>query len=369
VTAQPVTLDALRRYAVTRSLFAPLSIEQAIKKLGYLQADPIRAPARAQDLILRHRVKDYRADDLERNYASLAVFEDSIYNYGFFHRDEVTLLHPRTTSQRWRDFMAEHLPLRRRVLAYLKEHQHAHPRDIEKSLGSDRRVNGWGGTSSATTLMLEGLHREGKVRVLRRDAGIRVYALAPKTEPVLAGTARADGLVRLMVNLYAPMPMSALLRFARVMSDVRPGVDCGKRLALMVKRGELRVEKVDHVNYIWPAAEAMPEAVADKVCLLAPFDPVVWDRIRFEHLWNWPYRFEAYTPVEKRKLGYYALPLLWRDEVIGWANVTSGGATRKTDFKVEIGYVAGKPPRADAVMFKRELADEIERLRGFLEAR
>ena len=99
------------------------------------------------------------------------------------------------------------------------------------------------------------------------------------------------------------------------------------------------------------------------------FDPVVWDRIRFEHLWGWPYRFEAYTPVEKRKLGYYALPLLWRDEVIGWANVTSGGAKRKTDFKAEIGYVAGKPPRTDAVVFKRELADEIERLRGFLEAR
>ncbi len=369
MTANPITLDALRRYTVTRSLFAPLNIEQAIKKLGYLQADPIRAPARAQDLILRHRVKDYRADDLEKNYASLAVFEDSIYNYGFFHRDEVALLHPRSISQHWRDFMAEHLPLRRRVLAYLKEHQHAHPRDIEKSLGSDRRVNGWGGTSSATTLMLEGLHREGKVGVLRRDAGIRVYAPAPKADRVLAGTARADGLVRLMVYLYAPMPMSALLRFARVMSEVRPGVDCEKRLALMVKRGELRVEKVDHVSYVWPAAEAIPEEVEHRVYLLAPFDPVVWDRIRFEHLWGWPYRFEAYTPVEKRKLGYYALPLLWREQVIGWANVASGGAGRKTDFKVQIGYVAGKPPRVDAVVFKRELADEIARLRAFLEVR
>ena len=175
--------------------------------------------------------------------------------------------------------------------------------------------------------------------------------------------------MRLMVNLYAPMPMSALLRFARVMSDVRPGVDCEKRLTLMVKRGELRVEKVDHVNYIWPAAEAMPEAIEDKVHLLAPFDPVVWDRIRFEHLWGWPYRFEAYTPVEKRKLGYYALPLLWREKVIGWANVASGGAKRKTDLKVELGYVAGKPPRGDAMMFKRELAEEIERLREFLEVR
>ena len=55
MTAALVTLDALRRYAVARSLFAPRPLIDAVKKLGYLQADPIRAPARAQDLILRHR--------------------------------------------------------------------------------------------------------------------------------------------------------------------------------------------------------------------------------------------------------------------------------------------------------------------------
>ena len=48
--------------------------------------------------------------------------------------------------------------------------------------------------------------------------------------------------------------------------------------------------------------------------LLAPFDPVVWDRRRFEMFWGWAYRFEAYTPAAKRQLGYYALPLLWRDQ-------------------------------------------------------
>ena len=56
--------------------------------------------------------------------------------------------------------------------------------------------------------------------------------------------------------------------------------------------------------------------------LLAPFDPVVWDRRRFELFWGWAYRFEAYTPAAKRQLGYYALPLLWRDRVIGWGNVS-----------------------------------------------
>lgn len=53
--------------------------------------------------------------------------------------------------------------------------------------------------------------------------------------------------------------------------------------------------------------------------LLTPFDPGVWDLRRFEILWGWTYRFEAYTPAPKRKLGYDALPLLWYDRVIGWA--------------------------------------------------
>ena len=52
-----------------------------------------------------------------------------------------------------------------------------------------------------------------------------------------------------------------------------------------------------------------------QVRFLAPFDPVVWDRARFEHLWGWAYRFEAYTPVKKRVRGYYAMPMLWGDQI------------------------------------------------------
>jgi uncharacterized protein YcaQ len=67
------TLEQLRRYAVSRSLFSPTTLPRALERLGFVQADPIRAPARAQDLMLRHRVKDYRAGDLERRYPRLAI--------------------------------------------------------------------------------------------------------------------------------------------------------------------------------------------------------------------------------------------------------------------------------------------------------
>ena len=366
MSTQSVTLDVLRRYAVTRTLFAPRELEQAIKKLGYLQADPIRAPARAQDLILRHRVIDYRMEDLEKKYATLPLIEDSIYNYGFFHRDELALLHPRKMSARWQNFMAEHASQRRKVLRYLAEQGQAHPREIEKSLSIGRHINGWGGSSSVTTMLLEGLHREGKVHVCRRDAGIRVYAPAGKIERTLTPSMRADGLIRLIINLYAPLPLRTLLQFARVMGASRPGVDYVARVKLMIKQGEQRSETIDHVTYVWPQAELLPEVVEDKVRLLAPFDPVVWDRIRFEHFWGWPYRFEAYTPLAKRIRGYYALPLLWRDSVIGWGNVA---VDHDDTLKVQIGYAANKPARGNAVIFKRELDAEIERLRKFLLAR
>ena len=82
----PPTLADLRRYAVARSLFPPTTLKRAIERLGFVQADPIRAPARAQDLTLRHRVNGYRAGDLERRYTSLGIEEDFFVNYGFVPR-------------------------------------------------------------------------------------------------------------------------------------------------------------------------------------------------------------------------------------------------------------------------------------------
>jgi uncharacterized protein len=96
------------------------------------------------------------------------------------------------------------------------------------------------------------------------------------------------------------------------------------------------------------------------VRLLAPFDPVVWDRRRFELFWGWAYRFEAYTPAPKRVRGYYALPLLGRDAVIGWANLS----VREGQLTHEVGYVSGRAPRERA--FARELERELESMRRFL---
>src|SRR5579864_2055423 len=91
-----VTLDHLRRLAVSQSLFAPTTLKRALHRIGFVQADPIRAPARAQDLMLRHRVKGYRAGDLERQYAKLEIQEDFFILYGFVTNELHALMHPRS---------------------------------------------------------------------------------------------------------------------------------------------------------------------------------------------------------------------------------------------------------------------------------
>ncbi len=117
------------------------------------------------------------------------------------------------------------------------------------------------------------------------------------------------------------------------------------------------------VEWYWPADEdpsRRRSPTGEGVRLLAPFDPLVWDRRRFEIFWGWAYRFEAYTPPAKRVRGYYALPLLWRDDVIGWANL----AQREGTLQVELGYARGQPPREGA--FKRSLEEELQRMQVFL---
>src|SRR5215469_7369260 len=93
-----ITLDDLRRFAVARSLFKPTTLKRALDRLGFVQADPIRAPARAQDLILRHRVKDYHAGDLERLYPKLKIEEDFFIVYGFLSKRIQALIHPRSDA-------------------------------------------------------------------------------------------------------------------------------------------------------------------------------------------------------------------------------------------------------------------------------
>ncbi|WP_312707986.1 crosslink repair DNA glycosylase YcaQ family protein [Stenotrophomonas sp.] len=357
------TLEQLRRYAVARTLFTPTTLMGAIRRLGFVQADPIRAPARAQDLTLRHRVKDYRAGDLERRYARLPVEEDCLVNYGFLPREHLALMHPRVPRRAWD-------PATRRraeqVLAFVHEHGTVHPRQVDQAFAHGRVTNYWGGTSNASTQLLDGMHYRGLLRVQRRDSGTRIYAPAVHALSEADGPTaqqRAEALLALVVRKYAPLPAASLTYLVRLLGYGAPHLAAPLKQALRDARSQLGSCTLDGTVWYWPADEnprARRHAVDEAVRLLAPFDPVVWDRRRFEQLWGWVYRFEAYTPAPRRRFGYYALPVLWHEQVIGWANVSVADGQLLPQF----GYVSGAAPRGAA--FANALDDELQLMTRFL---
>jgi hypothetical protein len=344
-----LTIAALRRQAVVNSLPPATTLGRAIAGAGFVQADPIRAPARAQDLILRHRVAGYRVGDLERRFASLGLEEDFLYAYGFMPRETHRLLHPRTPTDRWQvpdDIGA-------RVLAFVREHGPTHPADLAEQFGRERTVNAWGGFSKATTRALQSLHYHGLLRVSGRRDGVRIYqAATPHPEP-LPDEDRTRRIVRLAVGILAPLAEAGLASTLALLGRGAPGLGGWRQsLAALLAAGELESGKVDRQRYYWPAGMANRRGDPQAVRLLAPFDPIVWERRRFEHLWDWEYRFEAYTRPEQRRFGYYAMPLLRGYEIVGWANVTMAGGR----LDARLGF-AGAKPRDPA--FRRGLDAEL----------
>jgi uncharacterized protein YcaQ len=345
----------LRAYAVARSLRPAATLTDALERMRFVQLDPIRAPARAADLILRQRVAGYRAGDLDRAYPSLALAEDYVHVYGVMPVATRELLHPRRRNHRFR-VEREHPRLAKRILAHVAAHGETHPRDLD-SLGRHRTINGWGSESAATTRVLEALHFRGELRVARRVGGVKVYALSPPADAAQPAAARAMALVKLLLDLYAPISEPSFRQLVRMITESSVPESLRMRTFERLRKDEA-VERIDIDGVTWwrPAGEAVDADPPREARFLAPFDPIVWDRRRFTRFWGWDYRLEAYTPPAKRKFGYYALPLLWRDDVIGWANAAIDDAT----LSIAVDYVR-KAPR-DAV-FRRELEAEAERLR------
>jgi uncharacterized protein len=254
----------------------------------------------------------------------------------------------------------------REVHGFVRERGAVHPRDVNARFQHGKTRNWFGGSSNASTLLLDGMHYRGLLRIARREGGVRIYAAADlhlAEEPVETASA-IDALVDVIVRKYAPLPAPSLRALVAHLRLAAPQWSRERADAFRRAADRLPSADVGGVRWYWPEGESPVSSrhePEDCVRLLAPFDPIVWDRRRFELLWGWAYRFEAYVPAPRRVRGYYAMPLLWRDQVVGWATAAAQGGC----LVVQPGYVGGSAPR-DAV-FGTALQQDVTNMAAFLD--
>jgi uncharacterized protein YcaQ len=359
------SLQQLRRYAIARSLFKATSLPRAIARLGFVQADPMRAPARAQDLILAHRVKDYRVGELERRYPRLAIEEAFFINYGFLPRETLALLHPRGAPPTYDAWDSKMQTRAEEVLAFVCQHGPTYPKDVQAHFDHGR-IRRWGADLNVSNHLLEGLHYRGLLRVARREAGTRVYQVIehpPQHDSPETRLARAGQLLDLVVQLYAPLPAASLGYLCRLLRNGVPHLAVEVGQIQEHAKSRYAHTQVDGLLWFWPQGEkpvAARHLVDERLRFLSPFDPVVWDRRRFQSFWGWEYKLEAYVPAHKRRMGHYAMPMLWAEQMLGWANLkVVDGRLRH-----ELGFAS---PRPRGSAFRRALDEALQQMQQFLE--
>ena len=288
--ARTVSQEEARRIAVRAQLLdgSASGVLDTVRRLGFLQLDPIATVATPQHLVLWSRIGSYDTAELDRLiWVDRKLFEWNAFVYPIESLPLIQALMRRSRraathswDRRRKEFLRQNAPFRRYVLRELERRGPLLSRELEDRAAERRGEHRWWGGRQVAQ-MLESLHRIGEVAVVGRRGGQRLWGLAkgwyPETETVSVREAERQ---------------LAEQRF--------------RALGVRLQKGE------------WHAhPEASAEPVPDRVTFLSPFDRLIHDRDRTEALFGFRYRLEMYVPAARREYGYYVLPILAGDQLVG----------------------------------------------------
>ena len=351
------TVPTMRTFSRTLARTAVLQIDSVsvLQRAHYM---PLFSRMGPYDVGLLHRAAETRPRRIVEYWAHVAAFMPVDLWPDMQHR----MRRHREEGHAWTG-----LPQRRELvaslLAQIDERGESTARDLDEGL--PRSKEHWGWNWSETKQALEYLFSAGGLAVARRNQHFeRVYDLPSRVlppevlavpEPTVEEAART--LVRRAALAHGVGTEGCLRDYFRMpVALAKPAVRS------LVEEGELlpvRIEGWDRPAYLHRDA-ALPRKVEARA-LLSPFDPVVWERSRTEHLFGFRYRIEIYTPSEKRVHGYYVLPFLLRDRLVGRVDLKAD--RRSSALQVLASYAERDAPEDTAA----ELAGELAQLASWLE--
>ena len=297
-----------------------------VKKVGCIQFDPLDAAGRNADLVLQARMKRYQRDDLYRLlYEDRRLFDCWDKNMSICRVEDWPCFEP--FRQRYRPWLKKHEAAVQEVKDYLRIHEWAGSTDIE----SHERVTWHFGEQSLVRAILECMCYSGEAIVHHKSGTRRYYGLADtwidavyyqQPCPFQTIADYHEWLVLRRINSVGCLwdrPSDAFLGIYDFKSADRKGAL--KRLCEKGVLTSFQTADIDAVFYIdrknVSLLEQDEELHSRNMRILAPLDNMLWDRRLIEALFDFKYRWEVYVPAKQRQYGYYVMPLLYRDTLVG----------------------------------------------------